>query len=132
MRRDPPRLIRLSARPKSGDDSRGTKKVSVCLVTVHSPVQFLAAVARLAVTRLAVVARLALAVTTLLVARAIAALVSAMTGAIGAGVCDVAACGVCGIRAGTCDKVACVVLAVLTPWVIPAVLVVWEVVGVIW
>jgi hypothetical protein len=45
-----------------------TKKVSVCLVTVHSPVQFLA-----------VVARLALAVMTLLVARAIVALASAMT-----------------------------------------------------
>ena len=45
-------------------------------------------------------------------------------GAIGAGVCDGLACGVCGIRAGTCDTAACVVLAVLAPWVIPAVLVI--------
>ena len=39
--------------------------------------------------------------------------------------------GVCDGVAGTCDKVACVVLAVLAPWVIPAVLAVWEILGVV-
>jgi hypothetical protein len=100
-----------------------TKKISVCLVTVHSLVQFLA-----------VVARLVLAVMTLGGASDSGAGIrdDVVSGAIGAGVCDGVACGICGIRAGVCDKVACVVLAVLASWAIPPVLVVWEVVGVIW
>jgi hypothetical protein len=90
-----------------------TKKVSVCLVTVHSPVQFLAAVARLAVTRLAVVARLAAGCDDVAGGASDSGAGirdDVVSGAIGAGVCDGAACGVCGIRAGTCDKVALVVI----------------------